>query len=78
MNLRCHCICGGVSIECIPLQVDSAANFEKDLGLDSLDVVELVMAFEEEFGIEIPDNDADRIFTVEDAVNYISQHPQAK
>jgi NADH dehydrogenase (ubiquinone) 1 alpha/beta subcomplex 1, acyl-carrier protein len=46
--------------------------------LDSLDVVELVMAFEEEFGIEIPDTDADRIFTVEDAVNYISQHPQAK
>jgi NADH dehydrogenase (ubiquinone) 1 alpha/beta subcomplex 1 len=61
-----------------PKKVAPAASFEKDLGLDSLDVVELVMAYEEEFGIEIPDNDADRIFTVEDAVNYISQHPQAK
>lgn len=61
-----------------PAKVEAKSHFEKDLGLDSLDVVELVMAFEEEFAIEIPDTDADRIFTVEDAVNYISQHPQAK
>eukprot|EP00775_Hariotina_reticulata_P013486 gene13486-13611_t len=50
----------------------------KDLGLDSLDVVELVMAFEEEFAVEIPDADADKIFSVEDAVNYIASHPMAK
>lgn len=61
-----------------PAKVKPSAHFEKDLGLDSLDVVELVMAFEEEFCIEIPDNDADKIFSVEDAVNYIAQHPMAK
>ncbi|GBF88807.1 acyl carrier protein mitochondrial-like [Raphidocelis subcapitata] len=55
-----------------------AATFEKDLGLDSLDVVELVMAFEEEFAIEIPDADADKISSVTDAVNYIASHPMAK
>ena len=54
------------------------SHFEKDLGLDSLDVVELVMAFEEEFAIEIPDADADKIISVEDAVNYVAQHPMAK
>lgn len=105
-------------------QVQPGAHFEKDLGLDSLDVVELVstrcalsmrlpmsmsprdtpppplrpcllyssladrgashgpacqvMAFEEEFSIEIPDADADKIFSVDDAVNYIASHPMAK
>jgi NADH dehydrogenase (ubiquinone) 1 alpha/beta subcomplex 1 len=62
----------------LPVQVLPAAHFEKDLGLDSLDVVELVMAFEEEFQVEIPDADADKIFSVEDAVNYIASHPMAK
>lgn len=61
-----------------PAKVVAGAHFEKDLGLDSLDVVELVMAFEEEFQVEIPDADADKIFSVEDAVNYIASHPMAK
>lgn len=61
-----------------PAKVVPAATFEKDLGLDSLDVVELVMAFEEEFAIEIPDADADKISSVTDAVNYIASHPMAK
>lgn len=47
------------------------ANFIEDLGADSLDTVELVMAFEEEFGIEIPDEAAEKILTVKDAVDYI-------
>ncbi len=55
-----------------------AAHFEKDLGLDSLDVVELVMALEEEFGIEIPDAEADKIASVGDAVNYLISNPLAK
>ncbi len=46
------------------VQVSPAAHFEKDLGLDSLDVVELVMALEEEFGVEIPDAEADKIASV--------------
>ena len=50
----------------------------KDLALDSLDVVEVVMAVEEEFAIEIPDAEADKILSVADAVEYISSHPQAK
>ncbi|NJL09968.1 MAG: acyl carrier protein [Calothrix sp. SM1_7_51] len=48
------------------------ANFANDLGADSLDTVELVMALEEEFDIEIPDEAAEKITTVQDAVNYIS------
>ena len=52
-------------------QVTEGAKFVDDLGADSLDVVELVMAFEEEFGIEIPDEDAEKIAKVEDAVSYI-------
>jgi acyl carrier protein len=47
------------------------ASFTEDLGADSLDIVELVMAFEEEFEIEIPDDDAEKITTVQDAVAYI-------
>ena len=54
-------------------KVTSEASFVEDLGADSLDTVELVMAFEEEFGIEIPDEDAEKMQTVGDAVTYITQ-----
>jgi len=50
------------------------AHFVDDLGADSLDTVELVMKFEEDFDIEIPDEDAEKIQTVQDAVNYINAH----
>jgi len=50
------------------------ASFIDDLGADSLDTVELVMAFEEEFGCEIPDDAAEKILTVKDAIDYISQN----
>lgn len=50
------------------------ASFVKDLGADSLDTVELVMAFEEEFGVEIPDDAAEKIETVQDAVKFLSSH----
>ncbi len=53
-------------------QVDDTASFVDDLGADSLDIVELVMAFEEGFDIDIPDEDAEKIATVKDAVAYIS------
>lgn len=52
-------------------KVSQNASFSDDLGADSLDQVELVMAFEEEFGIEIPDEEAEKIVTLEDAVRYI-------
>ena len=52
-------------------EVTAKASFVDDLGADSLDTVELVMAFEEEFDIEIPDEDAEKITTVQDAVTYI-------
>ncbi len=52
-------------------EVTEAASFTEDLGADSLDVVELVMAFEEEFGIDIPDDDVTQLKSVGDAVNYI-------
>jgi len=52
-------------------QVDDSASFVDDLGADSLDIVELVMAFEEAFELEIPDEDAEKIQTVKDAVEYI-------
>lgn len=61
-----------------PGLVTEKAHFTKDLKLDSLDVVEVVMAFEEEFSIEIPDAECEKIFTVEDAVKFVSTHPQAK
>lgn len=54
------------------------ARFDKDLGLDSLDVVELVMALEEEFGVEIPDAEADKIASIQDAVSYLMSNPLAK
>lgn len=50
----------------------------KDLSLDSLDIVEVVMAIEEEFAIEIPDDEADKILSIKEAVDYISSHPMAK
>ncbi len=55
-------------------EVTPGASFVDDLGADSLDTVELVMAFEEAFDIEIPDEDAEKIRTVQDAINYITQH----
>ena len=57
-----------------PENVNEAASFIDDLGADSLDTVELVMAFEEEFGCEIPDDAAEKIITVKDAVNFIEAH----
>ena len=54
--------------------VTPEASFTADLGADSLDTVELVMAFEEEFGCEIPDEEAEKIATVKDAVDYINAH----
>ena len=59
-------------------QVSSSAHFHNDLGLDSLDTVEIVMALEEEFGFEIPDNEADKISSINLAVDFIASHPQAK
>ncbi|MGE0200869.1 MAG: acyl carrier protein [Candidatus Melainabacteria bacterium] len=55
-------------------QVTENASFTQDLGADSLDTVELVMAFEEEFGTEIPDEEAEKIQTVKNAVDYIAKH----
>jgi acyl carrier protein len=55
-------------------EVTPNASFVDDLGADSLDTVELVMAFEEAFEIEIPDEDAEKIRTVKDAVDYINAH----
>ncbi len=55
-------------------QLAEAANFINDLGADSLDIVELIMAFEDGFGIEIPDEDAEKIQTVGDVVKYIEEH----
>jgi acyl carrier protein len=52
-------------------KVTEEASFIDDLGADSLDIVELVMAFEEEFGVEIPDDAAEKIATVKDAISYI-------
>jgi acyl carrier protein len=55
-------------------EVTANARFIEDLGADSLDLVELVMRFEEEFGIEIPDEDAEKIQSVRDAFSYVEQH----
>jgi acyl carrier protein len=55
-------------------EVTTAASFIEDLGADSLDTVELIMSFEEEFNIEIPDEDAESIKTVQNVVDYIQQH----
>ncbi|HEX9938664.1 MAG TPA: acyl carrier protein, partial [Longimicrobium sp.] len=57
-------------------KVTPEASFVEDLGADSLDTVELVMAFEEEFGMEIPDEEAEKLQTVGDAINYIKGNAQ--
>jgi acyl carrier protein len=59
-------------------EVTPSASFVDDLGADSLDTVELVMAFEEAFDIEIPDEDAEKIKTVKDAVDYIAKNSKGK
>jgi len=59
-------------------KVTATSHFTNDLGLDSLDTVEVVMAFEDEFAVEIPDAEAEKIHTVAAAVEYIASHPQAK
>ncbi|MBT8398002.1 MAG: acyl carrier protein [Gemmatimonadetes bacterium] len=56
-----------------PEKVTSEASFVEDLGADSLDTVELVMAFEEEFGVDIPDEDAEQMRTVGDAISYLQK-----
>lgn len=58
-------------------KVTPTASFIDDLGADSLDTVELVMAFEEEFGVEIPDDAAEKILTVKDAISYITENAAA-
>jgi acyl carrier protein len=57
-------------------EVKEEASFIDDLGADSLDTVELIMAFEEEFSIEIPDEDAEKLSTVGDAIAYLKKHVQ--
>ena len=59
-------------------EIKNESSFVDDLGADSLDTVELVMAFEEEFGIEIPDEDAEKITRVKEAVEYIDAHAKSK
>ena len=61
-------------LDCDPAEVKEDSRFVEDLGADSLDVVELVMALEEKFDIEIPDEDAEKILTVADAINYIENN----
>jgi acyl carrier protein len=55
-------------------EIKPTASFIEDLGADSLDIVELVMAMEEEFEVEIPDEEAENIKTVQDAINYVTTH----
>ncbi len=67
----------GIVVEQLGVQEDQVktdSSFVDDLGADSLDTVELVMALEEEFGCEIPDEDAEKITTVKEAVEYIQAH----
>lgn len=59
-----------------PEKVTSEASFVEDLGADSLDTVELVMAFEEEFGVDIPDEDAEQMRTVGDAIKYLKENAE--
>jgi acyl carrier protein len=63
----------GVEAEKVTIE----ASFVEDLGADSLDTVELVMAFEEEFGVDIPDEDAEKMSTVGEAVEYLKSHSAA-
>jgi len=59
-------------------EITPTASFVDDLGADSLDTVELVMAIEEAFDIEIPDNDAEKMRTVQDVIDYIEKHSKGK
>src|SRR6476660_3264291 len=61
-----------------PEQVTPQASFIEDLGADSLDIVELVMAFEEEFSVEVPDEDAEKLQTVGDVIKYIEERAKPK
>ena len=61
-----------------PAKVTPETKFADDLGLDSLDIVEVVMAIEDEFAIEIPDQESDKIKSIAEAVEFISTHPMAK
>jgi len=61
-----------------PEEVNPQASFIDDLGADSLDTVELIMALEEEFGVEIPDEDAEKMATVGDAIKYIEEKAASK
>src|SRR5947209_8928226 len=61
-----------------PEQVTPQASFIEDLGADSLDIVELVMAFEEEFSVEVPDEDAEKLQTVGDVINYIKERAKTQ
>ena len=61
------------TLGCNPDQVTPEAKFVEDLGSDSLDVIELLMAFEEEFSLEIPDEHAEQLFTVADVVKYLQE-----
>lgn len=65
-------IAAQLSVE--PEKVTSDAKFIEDLGADSLDTVELVMAFEDKFGVEVPDEDAEKLKSVADVVAYIAEH----
>ena len=65
-------ICDNLGVR--PDEVLPEAKFIEDLNADSLDTVELVMAFEEEFGLEIPDEDAEKITTVQQAIDYVKAH----
>ncbi len=69
-------VCGIISeqLDQEESEVVAEASFIDDLGADSLDLVELVMHMEEEFDVEIPDEEAENIRTVQDAINYIQQH----
>ncbi len=58
-------------------EVTTEASFIEDLGADSLDIVELIMALEDEYDMEIPDEDAEKIQTVQDVITYITEHQQA-
>ncbi len=63
-------------LEVSPEQLKPEAKFIEDLGADSLDTVELMMALEEEFGLDIPDEDAEKLRTVGDALEYLRSHAQ--
>ena len=70
----------GLIVEQLGVSADEArlqASFADDLGADSLDIVELVMSFEEAFDIEIPDEDAEKIQTIGDVVTYLQEHTEA-